>query len=35
LNLLIKEKSHKGGIKAKRLKSAWDEDYLPKVLGMG
>ena len=35
LNLLTKEKTHKGGIKAKRLKSAWDDDYLPKVLEMG
>jgi predicted transposase YbfD/YdcC len=33
LNLLKKEKSYKGGIKAKRLKSAWDRDYLLKVLG--
>jgi len=35
LNLLKKEKSFKGGIKAKRLKSAWDHDYLLKLLGWG
>ena len=32
LNLLKQEKSAKGGIKAKRLQSAWNEDYLVKVL---
>lgn len=32
LNLLKQESSAKGGIKAKRLKAAWDEDYLLKVL---
>ena len=35
MNLLKKEKSFKGGIKAKRLKSAWDHDYLLKLLGWG
>lgn len=32
LNLLKHEKTAKGGIKAKRLKAAWDDDYLLKVL---
>lgn len=32
LNLLKQEKSAKGGIKAKRLQAAWNEDYLVKVL---
>jgi hypothetical protein len=31
-NLLKREKSLKGGIQTKRLKSAWDHDYLLKVL---
>jgi predicted transposase YbfD/YdcC len=32
LNLLKQEQAAKCGIKAKRLKAAWDEDYLLKVL---
>lgn len=32
LNLLTQEKSSKGGVKAKRLKAGWDNDYLAKVL---
>ncbi|MDX2243506.1 MAG: ISAs1 family transposase, partial [Leptolyngbyaceae cyanobacterium bins.302] len=32
LNLLTHEKSSKGGVKAKRLKAGWDNDYLVKVL---
>lgn len=34
LNLLKQEKTAKGGIKAKRLKAAWDNDYLVKVLSI-
>ena len=31
LNLLRQETASKGGVKAKRLKAGWDEDYLIKV----
>ncbi len=32
LNLLKKDKSFKGGVKAKRLVAGWDHDYLLKIL---
>ena len=35
LNLLKKERSFKGGLRAKRLKAGWDQDYLIKILGVG
>jgi len=34
LNLLRRETSSKGGVKARRLRSGWDEDYLLKVLSL-
>lgn len=34
LNLIKKEKSAKQGIKTKRLKAGWDNDYLLKVIGI-
>jgi predicted transposase YbfD/YdcC len=35
LNLLKNEKSVKVGVKTKRLKAGWDEDYMMKVLTVG
>lgn len=35
LNLLKQERSFKGGLRAKRLKAGWDQDYLIKILGVG
>ncbi|BBO88480.1 hypothetical protein DSCOOX_16600 [Desulfosarcina ovata subsp. ovata] len=32
MNLLKREKTLKGGIQTKRLKAAWDENYLIKIL---
>jgi len=32
MNLLSQDKSAKGGIRAKRLKAGWDNDYLRRVL---
>ncbi|NQZ64028.1 MAG: transposase, partial [Crocosphaera sp.] len=34
LNLLSKEKTAKIGVANKRLKAAWDNKYLAKVLGI-
>jgi hypothetical protein len=35
LNLLKNEKSTKVGVKNKRLKAGWDNDYMMKVLSTG
>jgi predicted transposase YbfD/YdcC len=35
LNLLKNEKSTKVGVKNKRLKAGWDNDYMMKVLSVG
>jgi predicted transposase YbfD/YdcC len=35
LNLLKQEKTAKGGVHAKQLQAAWDQDYLLKVLAAG
>ena len=35
LNLLKNEKSIKVGVKSKRLKAGWENDYMMKVLSVG
>jgi hypothetical protein len=35
LNLLKRKKTAKGGLQAKQLQAAWDEDYLMKVIATG
>jgi len=35
MNLLKKDKSFKGGVKAKRLRAGWVPAYLSKILGGG
>ena len=35
LNLLKQEKTAKGGVRAKQLQAAWDQDNLLKVLAAG
>ncbi|MEQ1742226.1 MAG: hypothetical protein ABL869_06990 [Candidatus Nitrotoga sp.] len=34
LNLINKEKISKVGVKIKRLKAAWDNDYLLRIIGV-
>ncbi|MBT7070250.1 MAG: ISAs1 family transposase, partial [Anaerolineae bacterium] len=35
LNLLKQEKTAKGGLHAKQLQAAWNNDYLCKILAVG
>ena len=34
LNLIKKEKASKVGVKTKRLKAGWDNDYLLRIIGV-